>query len=86
MSADEFNGHWNHYSASAYVAAWRRIESAIAKNATTRSRVALVWDLSCDAVDAHGDHTDPTPFFPGPDVVDWWGVNVVSPQAVDGCL
>ena len=38
----EFNGHWNNYTASAYVAAWRRIEAGIALNATTRSRVALV--------------------------------------------
>lgn len=74
----EFNGHWNNYSAPGYVAAWRRIEAAIARNASTRRKVALVWDASCDAVDAHGDHTDVMPFFPGADVVDWWGVNVFN--------
>lgn len=74
----EFNGHWNNYSAPAFVAAWRRIEAGIARNATTRDRVALVWDMSCDAVKEHGDHTDPTPFFPGAEVVDWWGINVFN--------
>ena len=74
----EFNGHWNNYSAAAYVEAWRRIEAVIAKNATTRALTALVWDMSCDAVKAHGDHIDPVPFYPGDGVVDWWGVNVFN--------
>jgi hypothetical protein len=46
----EFNGHWNNYSAPEYVQAWRRIEAALAVNKTTRAQIALVWDMSCDAV------------------------------------
>ena len=34
--------------------------------------------MSCDAVLEHGDHTDPTPFFPGAPAVDWWGINVFN--------
>ena len=76
----EFNGHWNNYSAPEYVKAWRIIEQALAANATTRNSVALVWDMSCDAV-APADACTTTEqcwqqFWPGDDVVDWAGLNV----------
>jgi hypothetical protein len=72
----EFNGHWNNYSAASYVQAWKRIEKEIAKNITQRERTALVWDMTCDET---GDRTDWKPYFPGANVVDWWGVNVFQP-------
>ena len=76
----EFNGHWNNYSAPDYVQAWRRIEAALAANTTTRDSVALVWDMSCDAVASADACTSATEcwqqFWPGDDVVDWTGVNV----------
>ena len=76
----EFNGHWNNYSAPAYIQAWRRIEHALAKNATTRATIALVWDMSCDAIAPADPCTTPAEcwaqYWPGDDVVDWAGVNV----------
>jgi hypothetical protein len=71
----EFNGHWNNY-----IAPWRKIEGALATNPTTRSQVALVWDMSCDAVAPADACTTAAEcwqqFWPGDDVVDWVGVNV----------
>jgi hypothetical protein len=76
----EFNGHWNNYSAPDYLLAWRRIEHVLAANATTRDTVALVWDMSCDAVARADPCTTAAEcwkqFWPGNDVVDWVGVNV----------
>ena len=76
----EFNGHWNNYSAPQYIQAWRRIEAALATNKTTRDTIALVWDMSCDAVapaDACTTAADCwSQYWPGDDVVDWTGVNV----------
>lgn len=76
----EFNGHWNNYSAQDFVQAWRRIEAALAVNQTTRNQIALVWDMSCDAV-APADRCTTAAecwrqYWPGDDVVDWVGVNV----------
>jgi len=68
----EFNGEWNGYAASSYVGAYRRIAAQIRADAALNPLVALVWDGSCDTTN------DPTPFFPGGDVVDWQGVNVFS--------
>lgn len=68
----EFNGPWNNYSAPSYVAAFRRIAAALRADAVLNQTCALVWDGSCDTA------VDPTPFWPGADVVDWQGVNIFS--------
>lgn len=68
----EFNGPWNSYKPATYVSAYRRIAAAIRGHPLLNSTVALVWDGSCDTA------VDPTPFFPGSDVVDWQGVNIFS--------
>ena len=68
----EFNGQWNGYAPVSYVGAYRRIAAQIRGDAVLNATVALTWDGSCDT------KVDPTPFFPGADVVDWQGVNVFS--------
>ena len=68
----EFNGQWNNYSSSSYVGAYRRIAAQIRGDPTLNASVALVWDGSCDT------KTNPAPFFPGGDVVDWQGINLFS--------
>jgi len=68
----EFNGGWNNYSAASYVGAYRRIAARIRGDAALAGVTALVWDGSCDT------SNDPTPYYPGGDVVDWQGVNVFS--------
>ena len=78
----EFNGGWNGYAPATYVGAFRRIAAALHADPTLNQTVALVWDGSCDTA------VDPTPFFPGADVVDWQGVNLFSdgsaPEAAAG--
>jgi hypothetical protein len=68
----EFNGPWNNYSAPTYVQAFRRIAAVLHADKLLNSTVALVWDGSCDT------KIDPTPFWPGVDVVDWQGVNLFT--------
>ena len=68
----EFNGEWNNYTASSYIAAYRRIASVLHADPALNRTVALVWDGSCDT------SRDPSPFWPGADVVDWQGVNLFS--------
>lgn len=66
----EFNGQWNGYAPASYIGAFRRIAGVLHGDPTLNASVALVWDGSCDT------SRDPTPFFPGDDVVDWEGVNI----------
>ncbi len=72
----EFNGHWNNYTAPAYVAAYQRIARRLLNaNGSIRDRVALIWDMTCDE---KGQRTNYLPFYPGNDYVDWWGVNIFA--------
>jgi hypothetical protein len=66
----EFNGPWNGYKPESYIGAFRRVAAALRADAVLNETVALVWDGSCDT------SVDPTPFFPGDDVVDWQGINI----------
>lgn len=68
----EFSGPWNGYAPSSYVGAYRRIAAALRADALLNQTVALVWDGTCDSA------TDPAPFWPGADVVDWQGINLFS--------
>lgn len=82
----EFNGmEWNGYLPKSYIGAYRRIAAAIRGDAMLEPNTALVWDGTCDS------KTDPTPYYPGYDVVDWQGINIFSgasgPVANEGsCL
>lgn len=67
----EFDGEaWNGYEPKAYIAAYRRIavglESAV--------NVALVWDSYTT------DTKNVMDWYPGDDVVDWFGYNTMSPK------
>jgi hypothetical protein len=77
----EFNGMgWNDYSPGDYVAAWRRIATAVrAGGAAVNASTALVWDRTCD------DTNDDKPWWPGDDdMVDWFGVNIYSSHSAPG--
>lgn len=72
----EFNGRsWNGYEPASYVAAFQHISKQLRANlpGATSEGVALVWDYSCDDADNPWE-----PYWPGDDVVDWWGVNIFS--------
>jgi hypothetical protein len=69
----EFNGmEWNGYRPASYRGAYRRIALAIRADPMLNPQTALVWDGTCDS------KTDPTPYYPGADVVDWQGINIFS--------
>jgi hypothetical protein len=68
----EFNGEWNGYQPNSYIGAYRRIASQIRNDSILNISIALTWDGSCDT------KVDPSPFYPGDDVVDWQGINIFS--------
>jgi len=78
----EFNGSWNGYSPSSYIAAFRHVAQFI--RACGLQNVALVWDWSAGAeLDAEegGASADDASrrylaFYPGDAWVDWWGLNI----------
>ena len=73
----EFNGQWNNYPPEYYVPAFDTIVSAWRRNSTTlRSRVAAVWDFSCDA--SAGPRLNASRWMPDNEPADWWGVNIFS--------
>lgn len=68
----EFNGlAWNGYRPEPYKAAFRRIAAAI-REARPELEVATVW---CAAIDGTRNFEE---FYPGDDVVDWYGIDIFS--------
>lgn len=67
----EFNGQWNGYQAETFVAAWRRIVTAMRRHGL--DEVATVW---CYAPD--GNAKDFAAFHPGAELVDWWSIDLFS--------
>lgn len=89
----EFNGSWNGYLPTGYIAAFRRIASRVHRCAP---HTAIVWDWSADAeLDTEASGTDAPassrwqPFYPGSpsnndadDPVDWWALNLFTPASL----
>ncbi len=74
----EFEGSWNNYSEEGFIGSWIRITKAV------RSRelpVATVW---CSGGGSAGPRPidDVFAFYPGDEWVDWWGVDVFSPNEI----
>jgi len=72
----EFNGHWNGYEPETYRAAFRRI-ALMARQDYPDLKLATVW-----CVEPGGLHAPWQQYQPGADVVDWWGVDVFSPEQI----
>jgi hypothetical protein len=73
----EFNGlSWNGYRPEPYKAAFRRIASAI-RESRPELEVATVW---CAAMDGTRNFEE---FYPGDDVVDWYGIDIFSARHFD---
>jgi hypothetical protein len=67
----EFDGEaWNGYEPKAYIAAYRRIAMGL----KFAANVALVWDSYTT------DTQNVMDWYPGDDVVDWFGYNTMSPK------
>jgi hypothetical protein len=69
----EFNGHWNGYQADTFKPAWIRVAEILRCHSLD---VALVW---CYAPD--GNNKDYLSFYPGDAYVDWWGIDLFSPDS-----
>lgn len=70
----EFNGSWNGYKPTAYKAAWIRIVHALQENEV--DNVATVWCFYED----YNKNNDYMSFYPGDELVDWWGIDLFSPR------
>lgn len=85
----EFNGAWNGYQPTGYIAAFRRIATRVH---TCAPNTAIVWNWSVDAemdTEAGGNPAPASsrwqPYYPGSanpndpnDAVDWWALNLFT--------
>lgn len=71
----EFNGNWNNYPRGAYKAAYRSIVTAWKADPKLAQSIAGIWDFSCDS---SPDRLKADDWYPGDDIVDWWGVNIFA--------
>lgn len=75
----EFEGAWNNYTSEGYVAAFQYITRKL--RASKLHRVATVW---CAAGGSAGfiAFDQLMAFYPGDNYVDWWGVDIFSPEEI----
>jgi len=79
----EFNGPWNGYRSDTYIAAWQRIVNAFRKNHV--DNVATIW-CYCPLPSTREEPNvgridrDYQAFYPGDDWVDWWSIDLFSPE------
>lgn len=69
----EFNGQWNNFPPGPYKPAFRRIVAPWKADPKLLGMVASIWDYSCDSLP---ERRNASQWYPGDDVVDWWGVNI----------
>lgn len=84
----EFNGPWNGYIATSYIAAFRHISDVLHR--CQPRKAALVWNWSADAeVDMQKGGAPQAyasarwrMFYPGDEFVDWWAINLFTPRSL----
>lgn len=74
----EFEGSWNGYRPDTYKAAFIRITKALRKH---KINAATVW-CSAGASAGNVPHEWVMKYYPGDEWVDWWGVDIFSPQEI----
>ncbi|MEO0472487.1 MAG: glycosyl hydrolase [Bacteroidota bacterium] len=74
----EFEGSWNGYTPSTYVAVFKRITDAMR---AAKVNAATVW---CAAGGSAGfiPLDSLAQYYPGDEYVDWWGIDVFSPEEI----
>lgn len=72
----EFNNPGRFEDPELYKAAFRHIAQLIKE--TDAANVATVWHASPPVPDPHFQAKPVMPFYPGDDVVDWWGISLFS--------
>ncbi len=71
----EFNGPWNNYEATSYIAAFKYITEKLRARDTIEA--ATVWNLAVEGNQVYMTH------YPGDEYVDWWAINYFSRTDVD---
>ncbi len=71
----EFNGSWNNYEATSYVAAFKYITEKL--RARDAIEAATVWNLAVEGNQVYMN------YYPGDEYVDWWSINYFSRTDVD---
>lgn len=79
----EFNGPWNGYQPDTYIAAWKRIVEILRRNHVENA--ATVWcycplPSAREEPDAGRIDRDYQAFYPGDEWVDWWSIDLFSPE------
>jgi hypothetical protein len=69
----QFNNPWNAYDAEHYSGAWQRLASTL-RGRWGLEHVALVWTYWADG------YPDYMAYYPGDQYVDWWSIDVATPQ------
>ena len=75
---DEFNGEWMGLDPKLFQAAFTRIHTLL-RVKSFLTEVAFVWNVSVDTT--HVNYMD---YYPGDDVVDWWGINLFAQDTIEG--
>ncbi|WP_426369216.1 glycoside hydrolase family 26 protein [Pseudocolwellia sp. HL-MZ7] len=75
----EFEGKWNNYTPEGFIGAFRLITEKV--RSSKIKNIATVW---CSAGGSAGFISKEAlmNYYPGDDVVDWWGVDIFSPQEI----
>ncbi|MGQ0552254.1 MAG: glycosyl hydrolase [Planctomycetota bacterium] len=82
----EFNGEWNGYEPFDYPAAYRRVVEIFRREGVTKA--AFIWCYEPSAPEDFGDR-DPQRgwlWYPGDDVVDWFGLDLFGTDQFTGDL
>lgn len=75
----EFEGEWNGYNPESYVETFRRITAMIRDR--NMDQIATIW---CSAGGSAGfiPLSDLMQYYPGSEWVDWWSVDIFSPEEI----
>jgi endo-1,4-beta-D-glucanase Y len=74
----EFDGNWNNYDKTGYIAAYKRIVDILrGASGTEAANVAFVWQASTSPVDdiVDGNSENINDWYPGDNYVDWMGMS-----------
>jgi hypothetical protein len=72
----EFEGSWNGYQPVGYVAAFKKVTTALR---AIDSNAATVWCFGGGSA-GFKSWTELSEYYPGDEWVDWWGVDIFSPE------
>ena len=80
----DFNGAWDEFNSSSYIASYKHITNALRANAFCNKYVATVWNYAADG----GQSPDYVYkyWYPGDEYVDWWAVCSIYQNLMYGSI